>query len=163
MDITVVIHSSQEVFIISFFSLIIFIEGSAKQPQIRDLKKNQIVKKQQMQKLAMVTYDKQNFKALESQLIFYGPNMNISLPKEIIVYQGFYQSILVIDQFSQPCFDEKTWLLFMAMVLETNRNVQQVSLIGEGLLQLGDRGGGHILGDIDYYHISIEYSGRITD
>ena len=108
LDITVVIHSSQEVFIISFFSLIIFIEGSAKQPQIRDLKKNQIVKKQQMQKLAMVTYDKQNFKALESQLIFYGPNMNISLPKEIIVYQGFYQSILVIGQFSQPCFDEKT-------------------------------------------------------
>ena len=51
----------------------------------------------------------------------------------------------------------------MAMVLETNRNVQQVSLIGEGRWSWGTGGGGHILGDIDYYHISIEYSGRITD
>ena len=112
LDITVVIHSSQEVFIISFFSLIIFIEGSAKQPQIRDLKKNQIVKKQQMQKLDMVTNDKQNFETLELQLIFYGPNINNCLPKEIIVY---IPGILPINpcnrsifQFSQPCFDEKT-------------------------------------------------------
>ena len=54
-----------------------------------------------MQKLDMVTNDKQNFETLELQLIFYGPNINNCLPKEIIVYiPGIYQSILVIDQFS---------------------------------------------------------------
>ena len=65
-----------------------------------------------MQKLDMVTNDKQNFETLELQLIFYGPNINNCLPKEIIVY---IPGILPINpcnrsifQFSQPCFDEKT-------------------------------------------------------
>ena len=116
-----------------------------------------------MQKLDMVTNDKQNFETFELQLIFYGPNINNCLPKEIIVY---IPGILPINpcnrsifQFSQPCFDEKTWLLFMVMVLETNRNVQQVSIIAEGPSELGGRG--PIFWAIDYYHISIGCSERI--
>ena len=84
-----------------FFSLIIFIEGSAKQPQITDLKKNQIVKNNRCKNQPWLQMTNKNFKYWNYiQLIFYGPHINIFLPKEMIVYQGFYQSILVIDQFS---------------------------------------------------------------
>ena len=47
-------------------------------PQITDLKKNQIVKKQQMQKLAMVTNDKQNYETLILQLNKLGKNLQLA-------------------------------------------------------------------------------------